>query len=58
MELIFKEFQIRNKKLILKDRKQKGLSEEEINAIRSVKKPKRVKPNYKKKIKLKLKSLK
>lgn len=51
----FKEYTIKNKELVSKERKQKGLTENEIAVIRSVKKPTKVKPNYKKKNKAKIK---
>ncbi len=45
----FTEYTIKGNELVLKERKQKTLTEEELNAVRSVKKPKKVKPGYKKK---------
>lgn len=53
--IVFKEFTIKNKTLVSKERKQKQLSDAELQAIRSVKRPTRVTPGYKKKNKQKVK---
>ena len=53
--IVFKEYTIRNKELVLRERKQRQLSKAEIQAIRSVKKPTRVKPGYRQKNKQKIK---
>ncbi len=53
--IAFKEYTIKNNELILRQRKQRLLTKEELQAIRSVKKPTRVTPGYKKKNKQKVK---
>lgn len=50
----FSKYQLKNGIPVLIEEKKKGLSEDEIQAIRSVKKPTRVKPGYKKKNKQKI----
>lgn len=47
-EIRFKEYTIKKGELILKEKKAKTLTKEELKAIRSVKKPTKVKPGYKK----------
>lgn len=47
--IIFKDYNIKDDKLVLREKKTRTLTDEEVQAIRSVKKPKRVKPGYKKK---------
>lgn len=51
----FKTYTIKNNELVPRERKQRQLSPEELQAIRSVKKPTRIKPGYKKKNKQKIK---
>lgn len=45
----FKEYNLKDNDLVLREKKVRSLSEEEVKAIRSVKIPKKVKPGYKKK---------
>lgn len=47
--ITFEEYNIKDNKLVLKERKIRPLTEEELKAVKSVKKPTKVKPGYKKK---------